>query len=111
MRPSKVEHIVIANKRHDILASYGVFSTGVSIKRIDNVIFASGYKSEIKVLQSIGRTLRKGNGSDDACLYDISDDLRSSAASADNYTLDHFKQRVRTYANERFEYRIYTIDI
>lgn len=111
MRPSRVEITTIENKRHDILASYGTFSTGISIKRIDNAIFASGYKSEIKVLQSIGRTLRKGNGSDKACLYDVTDDLRLSPASPDNYTLDHFKQRIRIYAAEDFEYKIYPIDI
>lgn len=96
-------------KRHDILASFGVFSTGVSIKRIDTAIFASSYKSEIKVLQSIGRTLRRGNGSDDAVLYDITDDL--SLGSFENYTLKHFKQRVEIYNNEQFDYKLYNIDL
>lgn len=96
-------------KRHDILASYGTFSTGVSIKRIDNAIFASGYKSEIKVLQSIGRTLRKGNGSDDATLYDISDDL--SVGSFTNYTLQHFRNRVDIYSSEQFDFKIYSINL
>jgi len=96
-------------KQHDILASYGVFSTGVNLKRLDNVIFASGSKSEIKVLQSIGRTLRKGNGSDKACLYDIADDL--SAGSFENYTLRHFKKRIEMYGTEQFPFRIYNINI
>lgn len=111
MKPDKVEITMTENKRHDILASYGTFSTGISIKRIDNAIFASGYKSEIKVLQSIGRTLRKGNGSDKACLYDIADDLRKSPSSEDNYTLDHFKKRIRVYASEEFDYKIYPVDL
>ena len=85
------------------------FSTGVSIKRIDNAIFASGYKGEIKTLQSIGRTLRKGNGSDDAVLYDITDDL--STDSFQNYTLQHFKKRIEIYASEEFPFRIYTINL
>jgi superfamily II DNA or RNA helicase len=96
-------------KRHDILASYGTFSTGVSIKRIDNAIFASGYKSEIKVLQSIGRTLRKGNGSDNATLYDIADDL--SVGSFTNYTLEHYRKRIDIYAAEQFPFKIFTIDL
>lgn len=96
-------------KRHDILASYGVFSTGVSIKRLDNAIFASAYKAEIKVLQSIGRTLRKGNGSDKAVLYDITDDL--SHGSFSNYTLQHFRKRIEIYASEEFPFQIYNIDI
>ena len=97
------------DKKHDILASYGVFSTGVNLRRLDNVIFASSSKSEIKVLQSIGRTLRKGNGSDKATLYDITDDL--SVGSFENYTLKHFRQRIDIYSNEQFKFKIYTIDI
>lgn len=85
------------------------FSTGVNLKRIDNAIFASGSKSEIKVLQSIGRTLRKGNGSDEATLYDITDDL--CFGSFTNYTLQHFRRRIEIYAGEQFEFKVYTIDI
>jgi superfamily II DNA or RNA helicase len=96
-------------KQHDILASFGVFSTGVNLKRLDNVIFASGSKSEVKVLQSIGRTLRKGNGSDKATLYDIADDL--SVGSFENYTLQHFRKRIDIYGQEQFTYKIYTVDM
>lgn len=96
-------------KQHDILASYGVFSTGVNIKRLDNVIFASGSKSEIKVLQSIGRTLRKGSDSEQATLYDIADDL--SVGSFTNYTLNHFRRRIEIYSEEQFPFRIYTIPL
>ena len=96
-------------KQHDILASYGVFSTGVNLKKLDNVIFASGSKSEIKVLQSIGRTLRKGNDADYATLYDITDDL--SSGSFENYTLKHFKKRIEIYGNEQFPFKIYNVSI
>ena len=85
------------------------FSTGVSIKRLDNAIFASAYKSEIKVLQSIGRTLRKGNGSDNATLYDIADDL--SVNDVDNYSLTHFKKRVEIYSEQHFPLKIFNINI
>ena len=96
-------------KQHDILASYGVFSTGVNLKKLDNVIFASGSKSEIKVLQSIGRALRKGNDADKATLYDIADDL--SVGSYENYTLKHFKKRIEIYGSEQFKFKIYNVDI
>lgn len=107
----KVRHLVENDpiKQHDILASSGVFSTGVSIKRLDNAIFTAGGKSEIKTLQSIGRTLRKGNGSDNATLYDIADDL--SSGSFINYTLSHFKARVEMYSSEEFPYKIYNINL
>lgn len=97
------------DKNHDILASYGVFSTGVNLKRLDNLILASGSKSEIRILQSIGRTLRKGNGADDATLYDIADDI--SHGSYVNYTLEHFKKRIEIYSSEQFPFRIYNVDL
>jgi len=96
-------------KQHDILASYGVFSTGVNLKKLDNVIFASGSKSEIKVLQSIGRALRKGNDADKATLYDITDDL--SSGSFENYTLKHFRKRIEIYGSEQFPYKMYSVNI
>lgn len=96
-------------KRYDILASAGVFSTGVSIKRLDTAIFTAAGKSEIRVLQSIGRTLRKGNGSDKATLYDIADDL--THGSYINYTLKHFRSRIEMYAKEQFPFKIYNVDL
>ena len=105
----RIRHLVENDKekKHDILASYGVFSTGVSIKRLDNLILASGSKSEIRVLQSIGRTLRKGNGSDNATLYDIADDL--SHGTFENYTLSHFKKRIEIYSKEQFPFKIINV--
>ena len=57
-----------------IVASYGTFSTGINIKRLHNVIFASPSKSRVRNLQSIGRVLRKGKDKVKAILYDIGDD-------------------------------------
>jgi len=107
----RIRHLVENDpiKQHDILASYGVFSTGVNLKKLDNVIFASGSKSEIKVLQSIGRALRKGNDADRATLYDITDDL--TVGSFTNYTLQHFRKRVEIYGREQFPFKVYTVEI
>jgi superfamily II DNA or RNA helicase len=91
------------------LASYGTFSTGVNIKRLDNIIFASPSKSRIRNLQSIGRVLRKGNGKSEATLYDIVDDL--TWKSKENFAVRHFKERVKIYSEEGFDFRIYNIDI
>lgn len=97
-------------KVYDIVASSGTTSTGVSIKRIDNAIFASGTKGEVKTLQSIGRLLRKGNGSDDTVLYDIGDLLTSSTNNA-NYSYQHFSRRLEIYAEEGFDVKVYTVDL
>lgn len=91
-----------------IVASYGTFSTGINIKKLHNVIFASPSKSRIRNLQSIGRVLRKGQGKDLATLYDISDDTTYKGRK--NYTLNHLVERIKIYNEENFEYKIINID-
>ena len=92
-----------------IVASYGTFSTGINIKYLHNVIFASPSKSRIRNLQSIGRVLRKGKSKVRAKLYDIADDL--STRSRKNYTLNHFIERVKIYVQEQFNYEITSVNI
>jgi superfamily II DNA or RNA helicase len=92
-----------------IVASYGTFSTGINIRNLHNIIFASPTKSRIRNLQSIGRGLRKGDNKDQAVLFDISDDLRHKTKV--NYTLNHFSERVKIYNSEEFEYKIYNINL
>ena len=92
-----------------IVASYGTFSTGINIKNLHNVIFASPSKSRIRNLQSIGRVLRKGKNKVKAKLYDIADD--TTINNRKNYTLNHFIERVKIYNQEQFNYDITTINI
>ena len=92
-----------------IIASYGTFSTGINIKRLHNVIFASPSKSRIRNLQSIGRVLRKGINKVKAILYDIADDC--SNKSRKNYTLNHLIERIKIYNEENFNYEIITIEL
>jgi superfamily II DNA or RNA helicase len=103
----EVRSVAESSDNNIILASYGTFSTGVNIKRLDNIIFASPSKSKIRNLQSIGRVLRKGNGSDKATLYDIVDDLQWK--SKKNFAVKHFLERVDIYNDEGFDYKIYNI--
>ena len=90
-----------------IVASYGTFSTGINIKNLHNVIFASPSKSRIRNLQSIGRVLRKGKNKTKAVLYDIADDCTYN--SRKNYTLNHLIERIKIYSEENFNYEILTI--
>ena len=80
-------------------------STGVNIKNLHHVIFASPSKSRIRVLQSIGRGLRKAKGKKTAMLYDIADDFRKPGGR-NNFTLNHLAERIRYYAEENFTYRV-----
>ena len=92
-----------------IIASYGTFSTGINIKRLHNIIFASPSKSRVRNLQSIGRVLRKGKDKVKATLYDISDDC--TYKSKRNYTLNHLIERIKIYNEENFNYEIITIQL
>ena len=92
-----------------IVASFGTFSTGVNIRNLHNIIFASPSKSKIRNLQSIGRGLRKSQTKEKARLIDISDDL--TYKSRINYTLKHFSERIKIYNEERFDYKFYSKEI
>tara|TARA_R100000406_G_scaffold7911_1_gene5384 strand:- start:1240 stop:2268 length:1029 start_codon:yes stop_codon:yes gene_type:complete len=92
-----------------IVASYGTFSTGINIKNLHNVIFASPSKSRIRNLQSIGRVLRKGDNKTQAVLYDIADDCTKN--SRKNYTLNHLIERVKIYNEENFNYEFIQVNL
>jgi len=105
----KVREITEKENNAIIVASYGTFSTGINIKNLHNVIFASPSKSRIRNLQSIGRVLRKGDNKTKATLYDIADDI--SYKSRKNYTLNHLIERIKVYNEENFNYDIVNIPL
>lgn len=92
-----------------IVASMGTFSTGINIRNLHNIIFASPSKSQIRVLQSIGRGLRKSDNGKGTKLYDIADDLHWK--SKKNYTLAHAAERIKIYSKEKFNYKLFDINI
>jgi superfamily II DNA or RNA helicase len=92
-----------------IVASYGTFSTGVNIRNLHNIIFASPSKSRIRNLQSIGRGLRIGENKTEATLFDIADDFRTGKYT--NYSLKHFVERCKIYDEEKFNYKFYNIEM
>ena len=105
----RIREITEQEKDAIIVASYGTFSTGINIKNLHNVIFASPSKSRIRNLQSIGRVLRTGDNKKKAVLYDIADDI--SYKSRKNYTLNHLVERVKIYNEEKFNYEIIQINL
>lgn len=93
-------------EKHDnviIVASYGTFSTGINIKNLHHLIFAESVLSSVKVIQSIGRLLRKYFDKN-ARLYDVTDDL--TYRSRRNYVLKHFLRRIKYYDQEQFDYDV-----
>jgi superfamily II DNA or RNA helicase len=110
-----VRKIVESETDAIITASYGVFSTGVSIRNINYVIFASPTKSKIRVLQSVGRGLRVSDRKNSVVLFDVADDLttytKKGTTSWENYSLQHFLERINFYNAEEFDYKLYKIDL
>ena len=104
-----IRKIIEKQKNAIVIASLGTFSTGINIKNLHNIIFASPSKSQIRVLQSIGRGLRKSDDGRDTTLYDIADDLHWH--SRQNFTLQHCAERVKIYNKEQFKHKIYEVQI
>lgn len=87
-----------------IVASYGTFSTGISIKKIHNIFFTESFKSEVIIRQSIGRGLRQHESKDKVLIIDFVDNIRT--IEWDNYLYKHGKARQLIYKQEKFEYSI-----
>jgi superfamily II DNA or RNA helicase len=71
-----------------LIATSGVYSTGISINRLHAIIFAASSKSKIRTLQSVGRGLRMDprNDKTELYLYDLVDDLK--------YSNDAYQERI-----------------
>jgi len=105
----KIRFITEKSDNAIIIASYGTFSTGINIRNLHNIVFASPSKSRIRNLQSIGRGLRLKDNNSAATLYDIADDLTYN--DKENYTLQHFRERINIYTGENFNYEIHNVEL
>lgn len=105
----QVRHITEQQTDAIIVASYGTFSTGINIRNLHNIIFASPSKSRIRNLQSIGRGLRTSESKDRCKLYDIGDDL--SWKTKKNFTLLHLAERIKIYNDEHFDYKLVKVQL
>jgi len=93
-----------------IVASSQIFSTGINIPSLQNIIFTHPSKSKIRVLQSIGRVLRLSiNKSGPAILFDIVDDLKFRNKT--NFSMKHFLERAKLYVQENFNYKIVNVEL
>ena len=104
-----IRKIVEKQNNAIIVASLGTFSTGINIRNLHNIVFASPSKSQIKVLQSIGRGLRKSDNGQITTLYDVADDLHWGKRN--NFTLLHSAERVKIYNKEEFKHQIVQVEI
>lgn len=72
-----------------LFANVQIMSTGVSIKRLHNIVFCFSSKSKVRCIQSIGRILRLYDGKDYARLIDVSYNFK--------YSQRHYKERLQLY--------------
>lgn len=92
-----------------IVASYQTMSTGLNIPNIRYVILGSSSKSFIRIVQTIGRGVRKAEGKEKVVIIDIVDNCKYK--SKKNYFLDHFEERLKIYQIEQFPITIKEIDL
>lgn len=86
-----------------LIASYGTSSTGMSIKNLHNLILAHPVKSNVAVLQPIGRVIRLNFNKKIATVYDLADQLP--------FLSDHALLRQETYVSEQFKYSVHEREI
>jgi superfamily II DNA or RNA helicase len=87
-----------------IVASYGTFSTGISIKKIHSIFFTESFKSEVIIRQSIGRGLRQHESKKEVLIVDFVDNL--STPDWNCYLYKHGLERQRIYNQEQFRFDI-----
>jgi superfamily II DNA or RNA helicase len=92
-----------------LIATYGTFSTGISIKNIHNIFLVESYKSEVLIKQSLGRGMRQMEGKEKVNVIDFVDDF--STGKYENYLMRHSKARIDIYKKERFDYKIYNVKL
>lgn len=92
-----------------ILASVGTFSEGINIPNLHNIISTSPTKSRVKVMQTIGRGIRKTETKTNCTFFDLGDDLHWK--NRKNYTLIHLLERIKLYHSEKFQFKIYKVKL
>ena len=90
------------------VVSFGTFSMGTNITNVSSVILGSPTKSKTKLLQTLGRGVRRSEEFDHLDFYDLADDFRASSKSA-NFTLNHFLERVSQYDDQKLEYTLHNL--
>lgn len=85
-----------------ILASYGVAAVGINLPRIFNLILVEPGKSHIRVIQSIGRGVRKAKDKDSVDIFDL--------GSTCKFSSKHITSRKRIYKAASYPFKVLKID-
>lgn len=98
-----------AGENKILVATYGTFSTGISINNLHNIFLVESYKSEVLIKQSLGRGMRKMEGKEKVNVIDFVDDFSSPRYK--NYLMKHSEARIEIYKNEKFKYKIFNVKL
>lgn len=85
-----------------LIATYGVAAVGINIPNIHNVVLVEPGKSFVRVIQSIGRGIRKTKDKDFVQIWDIS--------STCKFSKRHLSKRKSYYAEVEYPYTIQKVD-
>jgi superfamily II DNA or RNA helicase len=91
---------VSANKV--IVATYGVAAVGINIPRIFNLVLLEPGKSFVRVIQSIGRGIRKAEDKDHVEIWDITSDCK--------FAKRHLTQRKAYYKEAKYPFTLEKLD-
>ena len=86
-----------------IVATYGVAAVGINIPRIFNLVLLEPGKSFVRVIQSIGRGIRKAEDKDFVQIWDIT--------STCKYAKRHLTERKRFYKDAKYPFTVTKVDI
>ena len=92
----EIKKIMETNSNVICIAMSSIFSTGINIKNIHMIMFASGGKSFIRTIQSIGRGLRLHESKNKLLIIDICDQLK--------YGIRHGDKRKEIYKSEKINF-------
>ena len=93
-----------------LIASYGIAAVGLDIPRLFNVLLIEPGKSFVRVIQSIGRGIRKAGDKDAVNIWDITSTMKYSAKHL-KVRKDFYKEAQYPYKTTTVDYRTGTIDI
>lgn len=102
----KIRKIVNEEENCVICASTQIFALGINIPSLSYLIFAQGSKGRIKVLQAIGRLLRRFKGKSLSKFIDVVDDITGK-----NFSYNHALVRLDLYQKEKSKYTIKEINL
>lgn len=96
-RKEEYDEIRTANNKV-IIATYGVAAVGINIPRIFNLVLIEPGKSFVRVIQSIGRGIRKADDKDKVNIWDIT--------STCKYAKKHLTERKKFYKDAKYDFTI-----